>query len=113
MQSTATTVDEYLQTVPPERLPALSRLRELIRNTLPGYDESMMYGMPAYSKNGQGVAFNSQKNYISIYIPEKVVDQYRDQIKDCGKTCIRYRKPEQIDFELVEKLLRETASSSG
>ena len=115
MQSTATNVDEYLETVPPERLGALVRLRDLCRDTLIGYEESMAYGMPAYSKNGVGdIAFNSQKNYISFYVLKKdVLDRYRDQLKDCGKGCIRYHNPNQIDFDIVQKLLQGTVESSG
>jgi hypothetical protein len=31
---------------------------------------------------------------------------------DAGKSCIRFRKPETIDFELLDKLLRDTAARS-
>jgi uncharacterized protein YdhG (YjbR/CyaY superfamily) len=115
MQSTATTVDEYLETVPPERLAALSRLRQLCLQTLSGYEESMEYGMPSYSKGGVvEISFNSQKDYISLYVLKKdVIDKYRDELKDCGKSCIRYRRPDQIDFEVVKKLLEGTASSDA
>ena len=115
MQSTATTVSEYLKTVPPDRFAALTRLRQLCLKTLNGYEEDMQYGMPSYSKNGTvEIGFNSQKNYISLYVLKKaVVDKYRDQLKDVGKGCIRYRRPGQIDFALVEKLLEDTAESSA
>lgn len=113
MQSTAATVDEYMETVPPERKEALDRLRDMCRNILTGYEERMEYGMPAYAKGSGGIAFNSQKNYIALYVEKDVLDKYRNQLKDVGKSCIRYRKPEQIDFELVEKLLRDTTTSSG
>ena len=96
-----------------EKEASLTRLRELCLSTLRGYEESMQYGMPSYSKNGgDGVSFNSQKNYISLYILEEVVDKYRDQLKNAGKCCIRYTRPEQIDCALVEKLLEDTANSS-
>ena len=115
MQSTAATVDEYLETVPPERLAALTELRQLCLKMLDGYEESMEYGMPSYSRNNTvEVSFNSQKNYISLYVPNKdVLDRYRDQLKDAGKSCIRYRKPEHIDFTVVKELLEETATSSA
>jgi uncharacterized protein YdhG (YjbR/CyaY superfamily) len=115
LQSTAATVDAYLETVPPERLAALTKLRHLCLTTLKGYEESMEYGGPGYSKNGVvEVGFMSQKNYISFYVLKKdVVDRYRDRLKDVGKGCIRYRRPEQIDFEIVEKLLEGTVASSA
>ena len=115
MQSTAATVDEYLETVPPERLAALSEIRQLCLQILSGYEESMAYGGPAYSKGGTiEVGFISQKHYISLYVLNKeVLDKYRHRLKDAGKGCIRYRKPEQIDFEIVKKLLEETARSDA
>ena len=115
MQSSATTVDEYMETVPEERRDALVRLRELCLSVLVGYDEVMSYGMPGYANNGIGeVAFNSQKQYISLYILDKaVLDRHRDKLKDTGKGCIRYRKPTDIYFSNVEQLLKETAASSS
>ena len=115
MQSKAATVDEYLKSVPSDRLGALTRLRQLCLGTLHGYKEGMEYGMPSYSKDGVvEVGFNSQKNYISLYVLKRdVVDRYRDQLKEVGKGCIRYRKPDQIDFAIVEKLLEETVASSA
>ncbi|MFZ0159922.1 MAG: DUF1801 domain-containing protein [Kineosporiaceae bacterium] len=115
MQSTAVTVDEYLATVPNDRLEALNRVRDLCLNGLAGYTEGMQYGMPSYSRNGVvEVAFNSQKHYISVYILNKdVLDPHRDQLKDAGRGCIRYRRPDQIDFGLLEQLIRATAASSA
>jgi uncharacterized protein YdhG (YjbR/CyaY superfamily) len=73
MQSTASTVDEYLETVPPQRLEALTKLRELCLRTLTGYEESMAYGGPTYSKNGVvEVGFMSQKQYISFYVLKRM-----------------------------------------
>jgi uncharacterized protein YdhG (YjbR/CyaY superfamily) len=117
MQSKATTVDQYLEEVPAKRAAALRELRELCLTALDGYTESMVYGMPSYTKNGEvEVAFASQKKYISFYILKKpVLDQYRDQLKgaNVGKGCIRYTKPEKIDFAMVKQLLDATADSDA
>ncbi len=114
MQNTAATVDEYLETVEPERLPAMTSLRQACRTTLVGDTEGMQHGMPYYysKDNGAQIAFNSQKNYISLYgVRQEVKDRYRDHLKDSGTGCIRYRHPEQIDFAIVELLLRETVDT--
>ena len=117
MQSEAAEVHEYFKEVPAERLEALKRLRELCRSTLDGYEESMEYGMPSYSQQGVvEVAFASQKNYISLYIlKEPVLDQHRPSLKglNLGKGCIRYSKPEKIDFDLVKQLLEDTLHSDA
>lgn len=69
MQSTAKNVTAYLDEVPAERKAALTELRELCRTLLKGFEESMMYGGPCYSRNGEvEVGFASQKNFIGLYI---------------------------------------------
>ena len=86
MQSTAKNVTDYLEEVPAERKPALSRLRDLCRATLTGYEESMSYGLPSYSRNGEiEVGFASQKHFIALYILKNdVMDAHRDLLKIKG-----------------------------
>ncbi len=47
MQSTARNVTDYLDEVPTERKAALTKLRDLYRTSLKGFEESMKYGVPA------------------------------------------------------------------
>ena len=115
MQSSATSVAEYLDEVPASRRDALTRLRELCVKTLLGYEEAMEYGLPCYKKNGiVEVGFASQKTYVAIYVLKKgVVDAFRAELSGAkiGKGCIRFSKPEKLDFEVLKKLLVATRAS--
>jgi uncharacterized protein YdhG (YjbR/CyaY superfamily) len=117
MQSKAMTVDEYLKEVPVDRLPALQKLRDLCVTHLAGFEESMAYGLPGYSRAGTvEVGFASQKNNIALYILRKdVLDVHRSKFAPSavGKGCIRYRNPNQIDFDLVRQMLIATVKSEG
>jgi uncharacterized protein YdhG (YjbR/CyaY superfamily) len=111
VKSSAKTVNEYLQEVPENRVAALSELRKRCRGVLVDYAEGMDYGMPSYSRNDQvEVAFASQRNYISLYILKNdVVNRHRDELPaNAGKGCIRYSSPKQMDFAVIEQMLRET-----
>jgi uncharacterized protein YdhG (YjbR/CyaY superfamily) len=116
MQSQAKNVDAYLEEVPAQRMAALQRLRDLCVTHLTGYEESMVYGMPSYSKDGTvEVGFASQKQYISLYIlKQEVFDRHRPALAglNLGKGCIRYTRPEKIDFAVVEQLLADTVTSN-
>ncbi len=69
VQSSAEDVDGYLAEVAEERRGVLTRLRQLCRSELNGFDEVMAYGMPAYERDGVAeIAFASQKQYISFYL---------------------------------------------
>ncbi len=119
MQSQAKTVPAYLKEVPAERKAALKQLRDLCRATLTGFKESMDYGMPGYSRNGVSeVGFASQKHFIALYILRTDVMRAHRYLLNIpgvtlGKGCIRYSKPEKIDFNMVEKMLKATVESEG
>jgi hypothetical protein len=118
MQSDAKDVNIYMEEVPEGRRAALAQLRKLCVDILVGYEESMEYGMPSYKKGDHEVevAFASQKNYISFYVLKKdVLDKHRHLLTglNVGKGCIRYTKPEKIDFDVVEQLLTDNYLSDS
>ena len=119
MQSTARDVTAYIAEAPAERQEALTRLRDLCRAELTGFEESIDYGGPCYKRNGEvEVGFASQKNFIGLYILRTdVMNAHRDllQVKgvSVGKGAIRYSKPEKIDFNVVRSMLRATVESTG
>ncbi len=135
MQSTATTVSAYLEEIPEERKDALKKLRATILKNIPkGFVEQMTYGMIGYVvphsiyPNGYHctpelplpfMSFTSQKNFIAVYHmgiyanPELLnwfVTEYpkhSTQKLDMGKSCIRFKKANQIPFELIAELAQK------
>lgn len=77
----------------------------------------MAYGGPCYSRNGVvEVGFASQKRSINVYILRTdVMEIHRSLLKgiSVGKGAIRFPKPEKIDFQVVESMLRATNDSEG
>ena len=114
MQSPAKNVTTYLKEVSKEHHESLSTLRTLCLDILAGYEEGMDYGMPCYKKGDTvEVAFASQKQYVALYVLKKeALDKNRNLLEglSVGKGCIRYRRPEKINFEVVKKLLSDTVA---
>ena len=132
MQSKATTVDQYLSEVPPERQEAINKLRKIISKNLPeGFKEGMGYGnmgyfvphaiYPAgYHCNPKDplpfAGLASQKNSINfyhmgIYTDPKLMKWFMHEYAktglgklDMGKSCMRFKKPEHIPFALIGEL---------
>jgi len=117
MISKAADVDSYIVALPQERRAAVEKLRRLCKRHLKGFEESMEYGVPVYKRNGAiEVSLASQKQYIALYVLKKdVLDEFRSSLTGLklGKGCIRFAKPDQIDFAVVEQLLIRTAASSS
>ncbi len=125
MQSDAKTVEEYLSELDPTRREAIAAVRNVILDNLPdGYDEVMQYGMISYvvptsvipdTYNGQPlmyIALASQKQYMSLYLTTVYADpSLSDWFKqrylatgkklNMGKSCVRFRKLENLPLDLV------------
>ena len=132
MQSDAKTPDQYIAELPDDRRIVIEKLRKVTLDNLPdGFKEVMGYGMMGYVvpheiyPNGyhcnpkdplpfMGLA--SQKNSINlyhmgIYADTKLLKWFQEahakaspKKLDMGKSCIRYKKPEDIPYDLIGEL---------
>lgn len=132
MQYKASSPEDYIKQVPEERKEALRKLQKTIKDNLPeGFEEGIQYGMIGYyvphSIYPDGyhctpteplpfMSFASQKNSINlyhsgIYVVPKIHDWFVSEFPkhskrklDMGKSCIRFKKIDEIPFELIGKL---------
>ena len=117
MKLAAASVDEYIAELPDERRPWMENIRSDCQELLNGFEESMSYGMPSYSRDGEvEVAFASQKRYVSLYmLRSDVLESHRDQLAGLcvGKSCIRYPTPADVDTSVLRAMLSATAATTG
>lgn len=117
VQSKAATVDAYLGEVDATRQEAARRLRDLCRDLLPGWEEMMRWGMPGYGPPGAdpAVSFNIQKRHIAVYAGQTALDRFRDRLggADLGKGCVRYARPDAMDFDVIADMLRDIHARGG
>jgi uncharacterized protein YdhG (YjbR/CyaY superfamily) len=132
MQSAAKTPQEYMDQLPEDRKKAMTELRKVIKKNLPkGFSEVMSYGMLGYvvphSLYPDGyhcdpklplpfMNIASQKNFIAVYHMGVYADpkllkwfttEYAKHSKlklDMGKSCIRFKKVDEIPFKLFAEL---------
>lgn len=135
MQSKATSIEAYLAELPEERKIPMEQLRNVILKNIPaGFKEGMGYGMMGYvvphTLYPAGyhcdpklplpfVSIASQKSNISFYhmgiyadseLLEWFVNEYPKHCKtklDMGKSCIRFKKMDQIPYDLIGELMRK------
>ena len=133
MTSNAKTVDEYIANLDDTRKEAITNLRKTILKNLPiGYQEEISYGMVGYvvphSLYPKGyhcdtklplpfMSFASQKNFIAfyhmgIYANPELLDWFVNEFPkhsksklDMGKSCIRFKKVNEIPLELIGELV--------
>lgn len=133
MQSKATSVKKYLAEVPTDRVVPMAKLHQTILDNIGANIEPQMnYGMIGYviphSRYPDGyhcdpklplpfMNIANQKNFIALYhmglyADKKILDwftaEYPKYVKtklDMGKSCIRFKKMDQIPYELIGKLV--------
>lgn len=138
MQYEANSVTEYLEQIPEDRKPIIEKIRSKINDNLPnGFEEGINYKMIGYyvphSVYPDGyhcdpklplpfMNIASQKNSINLYhmgiyankeLLDWFVGEYPKHCKtklDMGKSCIRFKKMDQIPFDLIGELASKMTS---
>lgn len=135
MKYEANSLEDYIAQVPEERQAIMEELRDTIKDNLPeGFEEGMNYNMIGYyvphSIYPDGyhcdtslplpfMNIASQKNSINlyhmgIYAKPDLLDwfvaeypKYSKRKLDMGKSCIRFKKIEEIPMELIADLCKK------
>lgn len=125
MRSDATTVKEYLESLPEDRREAIVSVREVILANLPeGYEESMVFGMLGYvvplaryaeTENQRPLSYAalaSQERFLSLYLMGIYADPaaevwFRERVAaagrdlDMSKSCVRFRSLDDLALDVV------------
>lgn len=104
MRRDAATPEAYREQVTGEQRVLLEIIREAIFDTVPEIEEVTEYGMLGYP----GLAnLAAQKHYVALYVKPSVLERHRDAFGgvSCGKSCLRFKRPEQADPQKLRALL--------
>lgn len=122
---------EYMDQLPEERKTILKELDRLIRSNAPDLKPTFSYNMPGYGafqytnyKNEvidwPTIAIASQKNYVSLYVcavedNQYIAEKYKDDLGkvSVGKSCIRFKKLEDVNLETLKKVIKLAAKNPG
>lgn len=135
MQYDVSSLNEYLESIPVERKEAIEQLIEVLKTNLPdGFALELSYGhlgfVVPHTLYPSGyhcdpkaplpfINIASQKNFIALYhmglymndeIYNWFVAEYAKHSKkklDMGKSCIRFKKVEDIPYDLIGQLAQK------
>jgi hypothetical protein len=128
-------VEEYIENIPEDRINAFIKLKETIESNIPkGFEMCLNYNMPSYvvphSTYPDGyhcdpklplpfISIANQKGFIALYhmgvyanrdLHDWFVAEYPKHAKyklDMGKSCIRFKKVDDIPYDLVAQLIKK------
>lgn len=123
--TSAKTPEEYIEMIDEPRRSEVQTVYDFLKKTLPGEKPFLMGGMIAfipyhykYKSGREGdwaiIALANQKNYISLYVcasdgTQYVAEKYKKELPKAsiGRSCIRFKQVADIDFKMLEKVIRE------
>ena len=127
----AKTIEEYFDALPKDRREVLEFLHKFIHKVAPDLKPLFMYNMPGYGsfkyKNYKNqildwpvIGMASQKNYMSLYVcaidaGEYIAEKHKAELGkvSVGKSCIRFKKLEDLNLKTLEKVIKLAAKSPG
>jgi uncharacterized protein YdhG (YjbR/CyaY superfamily) len=127
----ATTSEEYMAQLPADRRAILEQLDSLIQENAPNLKPTFSYNMPGYGAfkytnykkeviDWPTISMASQKNYVSFYVcavedNEYIAEKYKDDLGkvSVGKSCIRFKKLEDVNLETLKKVIKLAAENPG
>lgn len=127
----AESVSEYMRALPPERKVPIQFLHTLIQTVAPSLKPHFAYNMLGYGsfpyKNYKKemiewpvIALASQKHYISLYVcaadkGKYLAEKYAQDLGkvSVGKSCIRFKKIEDLNIVVLKKVIKAAARSPG
>jgi uncharacterized protein YdhG (YjbR/CyaY superfamily) len=120
------TPEDYIAALDEPRRSEIAELDALIRSVAPDLEPDIYSGMLGYGtyhykyesgREGDApiVALASRARYISLYANVGVADRHRDELPraDIGKSCIRFKRLEDVDRDVLAAVIRETAEAGG
>jgi uncharacterized protein YdhG (YjbR/CyaY superfamily) len=112
------TVSQYIARFPRPVQATLKRVRAAIRKAIPGAEETISYGIPAFRLQGRTIIyFAGWKQHYSIYPANaRLVAAFRDELEPYeinNKGTIRFPLTEPVPAKLIEGLARFRAKEAA
>lgn len=113
MNTTATTIDDYLSGQPSETRQKLTELRALVNSLIPNCKEAMSYGIPTFKYKGKNVFhFAGYKSHIGLYPGSAAIVEFRQQLGDykTAKGTVQIPLDEPLPTQLIVAMVRSNLS---
>ena len=111
--SDPTSVDDYVAGFPEETRAILTEVASAIRRALPGAEERIRYGMPAFMFEGTryGLHFAGWKKHVGLYPVAALDADLEAEVAShrTGKDTVQFVYRDGVPYDLVERIARALA----
>jgi uncharacterized protein YdhG (YjbR/CyaY superfamily) len=101
------TIDEYIVMFPQNVQDILKKLRRGIRQSAPGAEETISYGIPTFKLKGYLVHFAAYKNHIGFYPTSSGIEAFKKELSSYkrGRGSVQFPLDKPVPFDLVKGIV--------
>ena len=108
MNTQINTIDEYIADFPEDIQLKLEQVRATIKKVAPEAEETIKYGMPTFTLNGNLVYFAAFKNHIGFYPVPTGIEAFKKDfsVYKTGKGSVQFPLDQPMPLDLITKVVQ-------
>ena len=108
-EQAAGTIDEYIAGFPPDVQVILQKVRQTIRKSAPGAQETIKYRMPTFTLNERNlVHFAGHQHHIGFYPTPSGIEQFKQQLSAYvnAKGSVQFPLDHPLPYTLISRITK-------
>lgn len=101
------TIDEYINTFPERVQRILNELRQTIKDVAPEAEETINYGIPTFTLNGNLVHFAAFENHIGFYPTPSGMEAFQKELSSYkgAKGSVQFPIDQALPLPLIRRIV--------
>ena len=108
LKLTSKDVDKFISAYSEEVQQVLHKVRATIREAAPGAEETINYGIPTFTLNGNLVHFSGFKDHIGFYPTPSGIEKFKKELSkyEGAKGSVKFPLDQPIPYDLITKIVK-------
>jgi uncharacterized protein YdhG (YjbR/CyaY superfamily) len=100
-------IDEYIAGFPEDIQIILEQIRATIKKTAPTAEETIKYGIPTFTLNGNLIYFAAYKNHIGLYPTPSGIEEFEKELSQYkqGKGSVQFPLDQSMPLDLISRIV--------
>jgi uncharacterized protein YdhG (YjbR/CyaY superfamily) len=107
-QTSPKNIDNYIAGYPENVQKVLQQIRQTIRKAAPQAEETINYGIPTFTLNGNLVHFAAFKNHIGFYPTPSGIEKFKEELSmyEGAKGSVQFPLDKHMPLGLISKIVK-------
>lgn len=99
-------VDAFIARYPPEVQEVLQKIRGIIREAAPEAKETINYGIPTFTLNGNLVHYSALTKHIGFYPTPSGIEKFKKELSkyEGAKGSVKFPLDQPIPYDLIRRI---------